>query len=52
MELGWEIQKTNVGIGVSLLEIFCVQIFWQNKQLFDIFDPNLPKNGFSVKNSK
>ena len=40
--LGLEIQKTNVGIRVSILEIPCVPIFRQNKQLW-LFDPKFVK---------
>ena len=31
-ELVFEIQKTNVGIKISILEILCVPIFRQSKQ--------------------
>ena len=34
IHLGLEIQKTNVGIRISILEISCVPIFRQNKQLW------------------
>ena len=37
-KLGFEIQKTNVGIRISILEIRCVPIFRQNGQL-SIFGP-------------
>ena len=37
-KLGFEIQKTNVGIRISILEIPCVPIFSQNGQLL-IFRP-------------
>ena len=37
-KLGFEIQKTNVGIRISILEIPCVPIFRQNGQLW-IFWP-------------
>ena len=33
MELRLEIQKTNVGVIISILEILCVSIFRQKKQL-------------------
>ena len=33
MDLGLEIQKTNVGIRISILEIPCVPIFRQNGHL-------------------
>ena len=51
MDLGLQIQKTNVGIRISILQIPFVQIFRQNRQLRN-FRPNLPKYwilGFSVK---
>ena len=32
-KLGFEIQETNVGIRISILEIPCVPIFRQNRQL-------------------
>ena len=34
IDLGLEIQKTNVGIKISILEISCVEIFRQNGQLW------------------
>ena len=34
MDLGLEIQKTNVGIRMSILEIPCAPIFRQNEQLW------------------
>ena len=37
-KLGFKIQKTNVGIRISMLEIPCVPIFRQNRQLF-VFGP-------------
>ena len=37
-KLGFEIQKTNVGIRISILEIPCVPIFRQNGQLW-VFGP-------------
>ena len=33
MDLGLEIQKTNVGIGISILDIIRVPIFSQNRKL-------------------
>ena len=45
MDFGLEIQKTNVGIRISILEIPFVPIFKQKNNL-DFFRPNLPKNGF------
>ena len=59
MKLGFEIQKTNVGIRISILEIPCAPIFRQNGQLW-IFQPrfaqkinwgsNIPKSksGFGI----
>ena len=44
-KLGFEIQKTNVGIRISILEIPCAPVFRQNEQL-QFLGPNLPKNGF------
>ena len=32
-DLVLEIEKTNVGIRISILEIPCMPIFWQNRQL-------------------
>ena len=40
--LGSEYQKTHVGIKTSILEIPCVPIFRQNRQLV-FLGPNLPK---------
>ena len=50
-KLGFEIQKSNVGIRISILEIPCVPIFRQNEHLW-FFGPNLPKNGFWRRNFK
>ena len=33
VDLGLEIQETNVGIGISIFEILCVPIFRQNGQI-------------------
>ena len=58
-KLGFEIQETNVGIRISILEIPCVPIFRQNGQLW-IFGPKFaqkwilgskfqkPKSGFGI----
>ena len=43
--LGFEIQKTNVGIRISIFEIPCVPIFRQNKQIRR-FGLNFTKNEF------
>ena len=40
MDLGLKIQKTNVGIRISILDNF------------DFFGPNLPENGFWGRNFK
>ena len=62
-KLGFEIQKTNVGIRISILEIPCVPIFRQNGQLW-IFEPKFAqkwilgsefqkyKSGFEINTSK
>ena len=34
MDLGFEIQKTNVGIRMSILKILSIPIFKQNEQLW------------------
>ena len=61
-KLGFEIQKTNVGIRISILEIPCVPIFRQNRQLW-IFGPKFAqkwilgskfqksKSGFGISTS-
>ena len=46
-----EIQETNVGKRISILEIQCVPIFGQNRN-FVFLGPNLPKNGFWEVNFK
>ena len=48
MNLGFEVEKTNVGIRIRILEIPCVPILTDN---FDFFAPNLP-NRFWVRNFK
>ena len=51
-KLGFEIQKTNVGIRISILEILGSPIFRQNGQLW-IFGPKFAKKkNFEVKISK
>ena len=50
-KLGFEIQKTNVGIRISIFEIPCVPIFRQMDN-FDFLGPTLPKNGFWGQNFK
>ena len=45
MNLGFEIQKNNVGIIISILDIPRVSISVKIDN-FDFFGPNLPKNGF------
>ena len=51
MDLGFEIQKTNVGIKISILEYHMCQ-FWGKTDNFDFFGRNLPKNGFWDRNFK
>ena len=48
MDSGLEIQKTNVGIRISILEIPCVPIFRQNGQL----ELQKSKSGFRISTSK
>ena len=62
MKLGFEIQKTNVGIRISILEIPCAPIFRQNGRLW-IFGPKFAqklilgsefqksKSGFGINTS-
>ena len=47
-----EIQKTNVEIRISILEILCVLFFFGKTDKFYFFCQNLPKNGFWGKNFK
>ena len=49
MDLGLTIQKTIVGIRISILDGPCVLIFNQINN-FEFFGPNLSKKGFSVGN--
>ena len=61
-KLGFEIQKTNIGIRISILEILCEPIFRQNGQLW-IFGPKFAqkwilgskfqkyKSGFGINTS-
>ena len=48
MGLGLEIQKTNIGVRIS---IHVCQFSGKTDNL-DFFDPNLPKNGFWGRNFK
>ena len=50
-KVGFEIQKINVRITISILEIPYVPIFRQNQQVW-IFGSNLLKNGFWGRNFK
>ena len=50
LDLGLEIQKTNVGIRISILRIPYVCEFSGKTNNFDFFYPNLPKNGFRAGN--
>ena len=43
-KLGFEIQKTNVGLKISILEIPCEPIFRQNGQIL-IFRPKFSRKG-------
>ena len=45
MELGLEIQKTNIGIKSASLRYYVYQ-FSDKMDNFDFLGPNLPKNGF------
>ena len=49
MDLGLEIQKTNVGIRISILEIPCVPIFSKTDS-FEFFGLNLEKLSNYVQN--
>ena len=49
-KLGFEIQKTNVGIRISILEISCVLIFRQNGQLLSFWAQICPKIRFWGRN--
>ena len=51
MDFGLEIEKTNVGIRINILEIPCGQ-FSGKTDNSHFFGPNLPKNGFWVGNSE
>ena len=56
MDLNFEIEKTNIGIRISILEIPCVPIFRQKRQLWH-FRPKfaqkwVSKSGFGISNSK
>ena len=63
MGLGFEIQKTNVGIRISILEIPCVSIFKKNEQVWLLWPKyaqkwilwsefQKSKSGFRISNSK
>ena len=49
-DLRLEIEKSNVGITINIVETLCVPIS-VNLDNFNFLDPNLPKNVFRVKNS-
>ena len=49
LDLGFEIQKSNVGIRISILKIPCVPNSGKN---FNFFGPTLSKYGFRVRNSE
>ena len=52
MNLELEIQKTNVGIRITILEVHCVCQFLDKMDNFDFFSSNFPKNEFRVRNSE
>ena len=52
MDLGLEIQKTNVEIGISTSSRYHVRQFSGKTNNSDFFGPNLPKNGFLGRNFK
>ena len=52
MELGLEIQNTNLRIRINILEMLCVSIFKQKRENFDFFIPNIFKNELRVGNSE
>ena len=43
MDIGLEIETSNVGIGINILKILCVCQFSGKTGNFDFFFPNLPK---------
>ena len=51
MDLGLEVEKTNVGTRISILNISVCQ-FSVKMGNFDFFGPNLPKNEFWSRNFK
>ena len=52
MGLGLEVQKTNIGIRINILEIPCVSIFMQNEQPWLFSTQICPKIDFGVGISK
>ena len=52
MDLGFEIQKTNVGTRISNLEITCVPNFQAKRTTLTFFGPYLPKIKFWGRNFK
>ena len=46
--LGFETEKNNVGIKITLVKTPCVPQFSAKLDNFDFFDPNLPKKEFWV----
>ena len=52
MDLGLEIQKTNVGRRINILEIPCVLIFSQNGQLFTFCTQICPKMDLGLEFQK
>ena len=51
VDLGLEIQKTNIGIKLASLRYHDCQFSGKTNN-FDFFDPNLPKNGLWGQNIK
>ena len=51
IDIGLEIQKTNVGIRISILKTSCVPLLGKTNN-FDFFNPTLPKNKFWGQNFK
>ena len=48
VDLGLEIQKTNVGIKISILEILCAQVFWAKRTFFTFLTQTYPKIDFGI----
>ena len=48
VDLGLEIQKTDVGIKISILEILCAQVFWAKRTSFTFLAQTYPKIDFGI----